>query len=339
METSMPDEAIVMISSADGVEEGSIPTRTDPPSNGRHCRNGSTRTAPSNGFALGNGSSSQKHRDRDRLLETETTAKDATATRTTFRQEISMLVRLAVPTCCIQLGFTVPPFLTAGYVGRTYGPAALDGFQLANLICNLFTLSLLQGLYSASDTLSPQAFGAGNYREVGLVALRGFVASFCVVVPVCSLLSFRMESLLVGLGEDPAASRYAHQWYRVYIWSLPFYVLYVVTWKFLSAQNVMLPLVLASAVSCAVVLPVALELLAGYLGFVGSALAIVVFQASQAGIALGYVALRRPQHPGTWPGIFDPSVWRDVLHWEPFRVFFYLGLGGIVVRSVARATF
>jgi MATE family multidrug resistance protein len=321
MVVKIPNEVRIMISNADRVEEGSIPTTS----------------SSTDGLAHENRISS-KHRpdpDRRRLLETEVTAKEITAssaTTRTFRQEIWMLVQLAVPTCCIQLGFTVPPFLTAGYVGRTYGPAALDGFQLANLVCNLFTLSLLQGLYSASDTLSPQAFGAGNYREVGLVALRGLVASCFVVVPICTLLSFQMELLLVGFGEDPDASRYAHEWYCMYIWSLPFYVLYVVTWKFLSAQNVMLPLVLASATSCAVVLPVALELLTSWMGFVGSAAAIVVFQASQAGISLGYVALRKPHRPGTWPGFLDGSVWRDVFRWEPFRVFFYLGMGGIVVR-------
>jgi Na+-driven multidrug efflux pump len=254
------------------------------------------------------------------------------AATTTFRQELAMLVQLAVPTCCIQLGFTIPPFLTASYVGRTFGAVALDGFQLANLVCNLFTLSLLQGLYSASDTLSPQSYGAGNYREVGLIALRGFVASFLLVVPICVFLAFGMEKLLVWFGEDPVASRYAHRWYCLYILSLPFYVIYMVTWKFLSAQHVMLPLLLASVVSCAVVLPIALEFMTTWFGFLGTAVAIVLFQASQATIAIGYVVLRHPHRPGTWPG-WNMSVWRDVFHWEPFKNYFYLGLGGIIAAS------
>jgi Na+-driven multidrug efflux pump len=141
-----------------------------------------------------------------------------------------------------------------------------------------------------------------------------------------------MESVLLAFGEDPEASHYAHQWYRVYVLSLPFYVLYMVTWKFLSAQNVMLPLVLASVVSCAVVLPLALDLLTRWLGFVGSAVAIVLFQFSQACVAVGYVAARRPHRPGTWPGLAG-AVWRDVFHWEPFKVYFFLGLGGIIAAS------
>jgi multidrug resistance protein, MATE family len=256
-----------------------------------------------------------------------------TIAATSFKKELLMLVQLAVPTCCIQLGFTIPPFLTASYVGRTFGAVALDGFQLANLVCNLFTLSLLQGLYSASDTLSPQAYGAGNYREVGLIALRGFVASFLLVVPICVFLAFEMENLLVWFGEDPVASRYAHRWYCLYILSLPFYVLYMVTWKFLSAQHVMLPLLLASVVSCAVVLPVALEVMTMWLGFLGTAVAIVLFQASQATIAIGYVVLRHPHKPGTWPGGCSVSVWKEVFHWEPFKNYFYLGLGGIIAAS------
>jgi hypothetical protein len=141
-------------------------------------------------------------------------------------QEARSLLHIAVPTIIIQLGFTIPPFMTASYVGRTFGPAYLDGFQLASLTGNLFTLSLLQGLYSASDTLSPQAYTAGNYSELGLIAMRGFLASMAVVIPVCIPLAFCIQKLLLVFGEDPEASLHAGQWYSVYVFSLPVYVFF-----------------------------------------------------------------------------------------------------------------
>lgn len=247
-------------------------------------------------------------------------------------QELRLLLELAVPTIWIQLGFTIPPFLTASYVGRTFGAIALDGFQLANLICNLFTLSLLSGLYSASDTLSPQAYGAGNYREVGLVAIRGFLSSLLVVVPACLLILLTMERGLIWFGEDVQASYYAYHWYRIYALSLPFYVLYMVTWKFLSAQGVMGPLLIASTVSCFGVLPLALQFLTRWLGFPGSAAALLLFQMSQTSIAMGLVLWQRPYRPETWPGL-HADVWREVLHWKAFKYFFYLGMGGMMASS------
>ena len=69
--------------------------------------------------------------------------------------QLKALSHIALPALMIQLGFVVPPFLTASHVGRHFGPTHLDGFQLAYLTINLFSLSLLAGSFSASDTLSP----------------------------------------------------------------------------------------------------------------------------------------------------------------------------------------
>ena len=40
------------------------------------------------------------------------------------------------------------------------------------------------GLLSALDTLAPQAVGAGRSRELGTLAIRGFVVSLSAMVPV-----------------------------------------------------------------------------------------------------------------------------------------------------------
>lgn len=191
--------------------------------------------------------------------------------------ELKAILNIALPTLVIQLGFVVPPILTASYVGRFFGPVYLDGYQMAYLTVNLFTLSLLSGLFSASDTLSPQAFGSGNYREVGVIALRAFIGSLALVLPICSVLVFCMDDLLVAMGEDPEASRHAADWYRVYAIALPFFALYMAIWKFLSAQNVMMPLVVASVFSTGIVLPLAMHVLVYRMGFIGSAVAFATY--------------------------------------------------------------
>lgn len=244
--------------------------------------------------------------------------------------EARLLINLVIPTVLVQLGATVPPALTASYIGRHLGGVYLDGFTLASLTGNLLTLSLLQGLYSASDTLSPQAYGAGNYKEVGLVAMRGFVGSLLLIIPMNLVLSMCMKDILVWVGEDEVTSTLASEWYRVYMFGLPFYAIYNVTWKFLSAQEIMTPLVVVLVGTCGIVLPLALDRLVPWLGFIGSAYAILIYQVSQAGLLLLYLVYKRPHNSMTWPGL---QYWREALAWKQFAAYMSLGAGGMLASS------
>jgi MATE family multidrug resistance protein len=245
--------------------------------------------------------------------------------------EARLLLELAIPTVIIQLGFTLPPCSIASYVGINYGYIYLDGITLASLIGNLFTLALLQGLYSASDTLGPQAFGAGNVREVGLLAIKGFVGSMCIIIPMNVGLFFFMRPLMIWVGEDPNASTIAWHWYQIYSLSLPFNALYNVTWKFLSAQNVMIPLVASVSVSCAVVLPLTLHYFPHWFGFLGTAWCIVTFQVFESLFLLFLLWWKQPHNiAATWPGL---SAWQEALQWKPFRAYMTLGLGGMLACS------
>jgi MATE family multidrug resistance protein len=258
---------------------------------------------------------------------TTTTSKRSSSTAWT---EARLLLELAIPTVIIQLGFTLPPFSVASYVGITYGYIYLDGITLASLTGNLFTLALLQGLYSASDTLGPQAFGAGNVREVGLLAIRGFVGSMFIIIPMNVGLFFFMRPLMLWVGEDPDASTIAWHWYQIYSLSLPFNALYNVTWKFLSAQNVMIPLVASVSVSCAVVLPLTLQYFPRWFGFLGTAWCIVTFQVFESLFLVFLLWWKQPHVAATWPGL---SAWREALQWKPFRAYMTLGLGGMLACS------
>ena len=260
--------------------------------------------------------------------ETETTARENASLA--LKDEAWQLINVVIPTVIIQLGSVIPWAYTASYVGRHLGSVYLDGFTLAILTGNLLTLALLWGLYSASDTLSPQAFGAGNYKEVGLIAMRGFIGSMLILLPINSVLFFNMEDLLIMFGEEPEPSRLAAEWYRIYIFTLPFYALYMVLWKFLSSQEIMTPIVIAMLFSVCIVLPVSLQLLVPTFGFIGSAVAILIFQMTETLLLLAYLIWRQPHYAGTWPGL---SCWREAVAWEPFKTYMQLGAGGMLASG------
>jgi multidrug resistance protein, MATE family len=246
--------------------------------------------------------------------------------------EARLLMNLAIPTVIVQVGSVIPSAMTASYIGRQLGPIYLDGFTLASLTGNLLTLSLLTGLFSASDTLSPQAFGAGNYKEVGLLAIRGFVGSLLLMIPINVVLIPFMEQMLTWTGQDEVTSALAARWYRVYVCGIPFYALYTVTCKFLSAQEIMIPLLVVLVGTCGIVLPIVLTVLVRYMGFLGSAIAMVVYQASQAGLLILYLVYKRPHHSMTWPGL---HLWREALAYQPVMAYMRLGVGGVLANSVS----
>jgi multidrug resistance protein, MATE family len=155
----------------------------------------------------------------------------------TFWMESRLFLELATTTTLLTLGFILSPLMTASYIGRRFGPVFLSGFTLANLTGNLCTFSIMSGVLSASDTLSPQAFGTGDYREVGLLAIRGAVSCFAILLPINIILVLYLESGLVALGQDPMAASYAMSWYRIFVLSLPFNIISQTMWKFLSAQR------------------------------------------------------------------------------------------------------
>jgi len=243
--------------------------------------------------------------------------------------EITGLVHLAVPTIVIHLSFVVPPFLTASYIGRHFGYLYLSGYTLANLTGNLMTLALLQGLYNACDTLSPQAFGAKNYRQVGLLAYRGFVATIMVILPINAVLYAYMNPILQSLGQDEEAALYAWEFYMIYALSFPFYSIYTLVWKFLSAQNVLLPLVACTLFSTVLVLPLCLEFLVHRFGFLGAAWSITLFYVVESSSVVLWCWIWKPHHARTWPG-FSRQVLFEALKWEPFRAYCLLGLGGML---------
>ncbi|HSH01113.1 MAG TPA: MATE family efflux transporter, partial [Anaerolineae bacterium] len=220
----------------------------------------------------------------------------------------------------------MPSFVTAAYIGRHWGALFQDAYTLANLTGNLCCMSLLAGLHSAADTLGPQALGAGNHRNVGLVACQTLVTSFIIIVPVNVLLCCTLGPLLVALGQDGQASALAWEFYIIYCWSIPFYAVWCVAWKFLSAQAVLWPLVVVTLGAVGFVLPLALQVLGAAYGLPGTAAALVVFFASQA-VAIGaWMYFGRPYQPST----IDHYTWTEILCQPSYQQFLKLGVGGML---------
>lgn len=259
-------------------------------------------------------------------------------------KEARLFLELASVSSLMNLGSMLSNLLTASYIGRQFEPVYLSAFTLANLTGNLCTFSVLAGLFSASDTLSPQAFGRGEFQEVGRIAVRGYTIALSMLLPINILLYGYLEPIMIALGQDAEASFHAGRWYRVFVLTLPFSILFNSLWKFLTAQHIMKPLIFVSVLCTGIFLPVCLHIGIETMGFMGSALANVVFQATQALLLLGYVCWIQPHEARTWPSLTTTTttttlssvLWKFVssalLDWKRMKEFLYLGMGGIVAQ-------
>jgi multidrug resistance protein, MATE family len=231
--------------------------------------------------------------------------------------EMLLLFRLAIPTFIVQLGSVTPGFLVASYIGRTYpSEVYLDGYTIASVTTNLCILSLLQGLYSAADTLSPQAYGAGSHNQVGYIAVRGYIASMIVIVPIVLFLLLYMKQMLLWFGQDSVSVSLAYEWFRIYAMALPFYSLYQVTIKFLSAQSQMQPLLHCCILSTCIILPSLLFVFGSMLGFIGTAIALVLYHVFNSMSLIVYLYYYQPHDPLTWPGLHECV--QHAIEWKPF---------------------
>ena len=245
----------------------------------------------------------------------------------TWWDEAKRLLNLAIPASIIKMGNQVPQMIAIAVVGKRFGPEYLGACGFTKMVGMIFIVAFLQGLLTATDTLAPQAYGANNKRQVGILAIRGAVVCFVCIVPINTVLCMYLEEILLWMGQPPLASKYAEEYCRAYLWGIPFTIVYFVGWKFLAAQGNMRPLMYVTIISMLVTLPLSLQFFVNKYGFVGAALALDCFQVSQAILLLGYLVWFQPHDKHTWEGL---SVWREALDWKEVKVYLSLGFGGVL---------
>jgi len=247
---------------------------------------------------------------------------DHNQSREELYTELVQLLQIAIPALLVEVSFTVPGFLVTSYVGRRFGHEYLSSVTLALLTANLSTWAFINGILNASDTLSPQAYAAGNYRQVGILAIRGFLISLIVfILPINTFFVYHLDTLFEGaLGQDKVVAEHAASWYRVFVLSLPMGALFWTAWKFLAAQAVWKPLSVVVLVCTGIIFPLTLHLLANKLGYLGTAWSMVVFQALESIALIGYLWWAQPHEEKTWPGL-TWSTLREAIHWKAAREF------------------
>lgn len=217
-------------------------------------------------------------------------------------KELGSLLHLSVPSVATQFGMYFLYPQAASIVGRSLGTEALAGFSLGSLVGNLTCLSVIVGALTAADTLMPRAFGSGNYREVGLLAIRGIFVCVLLLTPPVIILCTSIDKILIGLGQDPVASTLAAQWIRYYLLGIPPNLAFRVMQRFLVSQHCPWPAVYAGLVPCILVHPFLLNCMVPKWGLEGSAIAVCCTQWITLLLLFLYLRFNPVYHHESWPG-------------------------------------
>lgn len=198
---------------------------------------------------------------------------------------------------------------TVARVGHTIGTGALAGVALGNLTYNLLGLTLIMAPMIALETYASQAWGAKRKAEVGLNAQRSLLVAAMLLVPAAVAWLFA-EPILRTLGQTEEVSRLAARYLRGMLPVLPVQVAFESAKRFLYAQTIMWPPVLAAVVAVLVHL-LCLGPIVDALQFDGAACSLLVAHGCMLLTLLLYILVRRPHDAATWPGWRLCQVARD----------------------------
>eukprot|EP01138_Halocafeteria_seosinensis_P002235 gb/GECG01002287.1/.p1 GENE.gb/GECG01002287.1/~~gb/GECG01002287.1/.p1 ORF type:complete len:569 (+),score=68.14 gb/GECG01002287.1/:1-1707(+) len=123
----------------------------------------------------------------------------------------------------------------------------LAAAALGNMYSNFTGIAVTLGMATAIDTLAAQAFGANNYRRVGVIVQRGAVYLTVLCLPVGILWWFG-GGIMRHLKQDPETVDYAEDYVKISILGLWPLVMFEVAKKFLQVQNLTVPPMIAVGV-------------------------------------------------------------------------------------------
>lgn len=158
------------------------------------------------------------------------------------REELRPMLRLALPLVFAELGWMamgVVDTVMAGHAGRQMLGAVALGHGLYYTFA-VFGIGVILGL----DTLISQAYGRGDIADCRRSLAAGLVTSFLMAPPLIAL-AWGMGPLMDWFGIDPALRDDTQGYLRAVSWGTLPLMIYAAFRRFLQAQDVVRPVMIA----------------------------------------------------------------------------------------------
>jgi MATE family multidrug resistance protein len=156
---------------------------------------------------------------------------------TSISTEIKMLLKSSIPlimTFLLQYSLTIACVFFVGNIGKN----ELAAVSLANLLANITSFGLIEGIASSLATLCPQAFGRKDYKMVGLHTIRCFVMLMVLYIFIFIFWTWGSYPLLSAVVTEHEACVLASEYLKVLVWSIPGFIVFEVLKQYLQAQGI-----------------------------------------------------------------------------------------------------
>ncbi|XP_054810326.1 protein DETOXIFICATION 12-like [Prosopis cineraria] len=185
-------------------------------------------------------------------------------------KRISYIAGPVIPVLSSQFVLQIISIMMAGHLDEL----SLSGTALAISIASVTGYSFLVGMASGLETLCGQAYGAKQYKKLGMLTYTAIFSLIFVCVPL-SLVWIYMEKILVFIGQDPLISHEAGKFTTWLIPSLFGFAFMQPLIRYYQMQSLVIPMLISSSTTLILDIPLcwALVFKSG-LNSVGAALAI-----------------------------------------------------------------
>lgn len=186
--------------------------------------------------------------------------------------EMKEQLKIAGPMIFINIFTLWIQLMSVMFVGHL-GSSALSRSTIATSFANVVGVSVLMGMSTALDTLCGQAYGAKQYRLLGVHLQRAVVVLILTAIPLAVVFAFA-GNILELCGQNSEISRGAGEYSR---WLIP--VLFGIAFsqphmRFLLAQSLVIPMIICAFITLLCHMPICWALVYhSGLGYRGAALA------------------------------------------------------------------
>ncbi|KAG8639175.1 protein DETOXIFICATION 12 isoform X1 [Manihot esculenta] len=161
-----------------------------------------------------------------------------------FFQEVKKLGFIAGPMVAVILSQFLVHFISMTMVGHL-DELALSSTAMAISLSSVTGLSPLMGMASALETLSGQAYGAKQYKKLGIQTQTAIFCLILVCIPL-SVIWINMGKILIFIGQDP---RISHEAGKFTMWLVPQLFAFATLQpliRYFQTQSLIFPMVLSS---------------------------------------------------------------------------------------------
>jgi len=233
-------------------------------------------------------------------------------TKTAVREELAVLVRLALPLMLAQVGMMGLSVVEALIVGHA-GTNALAAVSLGNVWTH-GTILMAMGVVMGADPILSQAYGAGDTRAVALTFQRGLGLSVLLGLLV-SVLWLMTRPVLIWFGQDPTLSALANTFVVLQAPTAFGFLVFTIARQYLAGRGVVAPTLWVVLVVNVLNAALTWWLVFGGIGLsavAGAGLAGAVMRLLLPGLLLGLIFWKGLQRPAWAPWQHASFAWQPI---------------------------